>query len=24
MKDKDGNAVVGGLVLEKNGVKPEF
>ena len=24
MKDKDGNPVVGGLVLEKNGVKPEF
>ena len=24
MKDKDGNPVVGGLVMEKNGVKPEF
>jgi hypothetical protein len=24
MKDKDGNPVVGGLVMEKNGIKPEF
>jgi hypothetical protein len=24
MKDKDGNPVVGSIVLEKNGVKPEF